>query len=221
VIEALLLDFDGLLYDTESAAYEAWNELYARHGVQLALDLWVRETIGRPPGTARFDPAAHLEQLAGVTLDASALGGARDDRKRALLPDQLMPGAAELLHGARARGLRTAIVTSNSRPNVLEHLARAGCAIRFDALVTADGDLARGKPNPVLYLEALELFGLQPAQAVAFEDSPTGIAAAKAAGLFCIAVPNDITRGAPGLEAADRILGSLAEVDLDALSSPR
>ncbi|MGI8713175.1 MAG: HAD family hydrolase [Solirubrobacteraceae bacterium] len=218
MIEALLLDFDGLLYDTETAEYQSWNELYVRYGQHLALDLWVRETIGRPPGTTGFDPAGRLERLAGVTLEPDAVIRARQEGKRERLPDHLMPGADALLAAAGARGLRTAIVSSNFRVNVLEHLARAGCSFGFDALVTADGDPDRGKPNPTLYLEALARLALEPAQAVAFEDSPAGIAAAKAAGLWCVAVPNQITRGAPGLEAADQMLSSLVEVALDQLT---
>lgn len=85
------------------------------------------------------------------------------------------------------------------------------------ALRSAEGDRERGKPNPGLYLEALASLGLRPPQAVALEDSANGIAAAKAAGLACIAVPNAVTRGAARLEAADRLLGSLVEVDLDDL----
>lgn len=177
VIEALLLDFDGLLYDTEGAEYHAWNDVYARYGLELELSLWVREAIGRPPAA----------------------------------------GAPELLDASRARGLRTAIVTSNDSANVRRHLARAQCTFRFDALISAEGGRERGKPNPGLYLEALATFGLDPEQAVALEDSPNGIAAAKEAGLACIAVPNAVTRGAAGLEAADRLLDSLVQVDLDDL----
>jgi HAD superfamily hydrolase (TIGR01509 family) len=226
VIEALLLDFDGLLYDTESAEYQAWNDLYARYGLELELGRWVREAIGRPPGTEGFDPVARLHELVGGELDVAALRTAGERGKRERLPHRLMPGAPELLDAARARALRTAIVTSNDSANVRRHLARAGCTFRFDALISAEGDRERGKPNPALYLEALTTFGLGPEQAVALEDSPNGIAAAKAAGLLCIAVPNAVTRGAAGLEAADVVLESLAQVDLDDLpraaqSTPR
>lgn len=217
MIKALLLDFDGLLYDTEVAVYGAWNELYARHGHQLPLDLWVRESIGRPPGASDFDPVAHLQTLIDEELDLEAARVAAEQRKRELLPHRLMPGAAELLDGARARGLRTAIVTSNNAANVRGHLARAGCTFAFEALVSAEGDRARGKPSPTLYLEALERLGLAPEQAIALEDSPNGILAAKGAGLACIAVPSEVTRGATGLAAADLVLGSLADVDLDDL----
>ena len=220
MIEALLLDFDGLLYDTESAEYQAWNDLYARYGLELELSLWVREAIGRPPGAEGFDPIVRLSELVGGELDVAALQSAGLEGKRERLPHRLMAGAPELLDAARARGLRLAIVTSNSSANVRRHLARAGCTFDFDALISAEGDRERGKPNPALYLEALAAFGLGPGQAVALEDSPNGIAAAKAAGLACIAVPNAVTRGAAGLEAADVVLESLAEVDLDDLPRP-
>ena len=67
----------------------------------------------------------------------------------------------------------------------------------FDRIVTADGDVARAKPLPVLYLEALRGSAVGAAEAVAFEDSPNGIRAAKAAGIFCVAVPNGVTASLP------------------------
>jgi HAD superfamily hydrolase (TIGR01509 family) len=219
VIRALLLDFDGLLYDTESSAYGAWEQLYAEHGAHLSLRTWVGQVIGKPPGLSGFDPLAELERLTGERFDRDAVLAERDARRAPMLPHHLMPGADALLAGAREAGLKTAIVTSNSLANVQAHLARAGNAHRFDAIVCADGDPARGKPAPTLYLEALERLGLDATEAIALEDSPNGIAAARGAGVYCIAVPNDITRGAPGLEAADRTIGSLTELRAPALIS--
>ena len=213
MLKALLLDFDGLLYDTETAAYFTWEELYGRHGARLSRELW-REVIGRPPGASGFDPIDELERQTGTTLDRVTTRAERDARKRELLPERLMDGAAALLSDARSAGLLTAIVTSNSRANVDRHLARAGVEHPFDAIVCADGDPVRGKPSPTLYLEALTRLALDPGEAIALEDSPNGIAAAKAAGLYTIAVPNDLTRRAPGLEAADRLLSSLTELEL-------
>jgi HAD superfamily hydrolase (TIGR01509 family) len=212
VIRALLLDFDGLLYDTESSAYGAWETVFAEHGVHLSLRTWVGEVIGRSPGSSSFDPISELERLSGHRVDRHAVLADRDARRQAMLPHKLMPGADALLAGAEAAGIKTAIVTSNSLVNVEGHLARADNTHRFDAIVCADGDPVRGKPNPTLYLEALERLGLDADEAIAFEDSPNGIVAAQAAGLYCIAVPSEITRGAPGLEAADRTIGSLTEL---------
>jgi HAD superfamily hydrolase (TIGR01509 family) len=221
VIRALLLDFDGLLYDTESSAYGTWEQLYAEHGVHLSLRTWVGEVIGRPPGASRFDPLAELERITGERFDREAVLAERDARRQAMLPHHLMPGADALLAGAREAGLETAIVTSNSLANVQGHLARAGCTHPFDAIICADGDPARGKPHPTLYLEALQRLRLRASEAIAFEDSPNGVAAAKGAGLYCVVVPNEITRGAPGLEAGDRTVDSLTELSLSELTAGR
>jgi HAD superfamily hydrolase (TIGR01509 family) len=217
VIRALLLDFDGLLVDTENAAYRSWSESYAEYGVELPVELWVKEAIGRASGEASFDAAAHLQLIAGVELDRDELIAGRAARKRSLLPDTLMPGVAELLHSARARGLRLAIVTSEYRERVLDQLERIGYRAPWDAIVSADGDAERGKPNPTLYLEALAELDLDATQAIAFEDSPAGVAAAKASGLRCVVVPNSITRGAEGLDAGDLVIDSLADVTLAGL----
>ena len=219
MIRALLLDFDGLLYDTESSAYGVWEQLYAEHGAHLSLARWVGEVIGRAPGASGFDPLAELTRITGERFDRDAVLAQRDARRQALLPHHLLPGADELLADARARGLQTAIVTSNSLAKVHAHLARAGCTHPFDAIVCADGDPARGKPAPTLYVEALERLGRQADEAVALEDSPNGVAAAKAAGVYCIAVPSEITRGAPGLQDADRTIGSLSELALSELKA--
>jgi beta-phosphoglucomutase-like phosphatase (HAD superfamily) len=84
------------------------------------------------------------------------------------------------------------------------------------AVVSADGDTERCKPSPALYLEALELLGVEAAGAVAIEDSPNGIAAARAAGIFCVAFPNDVT-SALDFSHADLVLESLEDVPLDDL----
>jgi len=88
----------------------------------------------------------------------------------------------------------------------------------WDAICTADRDPARAKPRPVLYLEALELLDVAAREAVAFEDSPNGVLAAKAAGVFCVAIPNEVTRDLGLAEAgADIVLDSLAELPPEAL----
>jgi HAD superfamily hydrolase (TIGR01509 family) len=214
MIEALLFDFDGLLYDSETSAYEVWRELYAEHGAEFPRELWQQQVMGRPPGTSGFDPLEHLEELAAPGLDPELTEADRDRRRGELFPHELIDGATGLLARAHARGIRTAIVSSNHVERIHEHLARAGQEADFDAIITADGDSERGKPSPALYLEALEVLGVDAARAVAFEDSPNGIRSAKAAGLYVVAVPNWLTEGAAGLEQADEILPTLADYTL-------
>jgi beta-phosphoglucomutase-like phosphatase (HAD superfamily) len=111
-------------------------------------------------------------------------------------------------------------VSSSSQDWVHRHLGRLERAEHFDLIVTADGDADRAKPAPTLYLEALDRLGLHAEEAVAFEDSPNGIAAAKAAGIFTVAVPNGVT-AALGLDAADVLVPSLAELPFAHLVAQR
>lgn len=211
MIRALLFDFDGLLLDTEGPCYRAWAEVYEAHGQTLGLDVWSAAvgTIGA------FDPAAHLRGLTGVELDEAAREAKRRRELDLCALEELRPGVAELLDQAEARHLATAIVSSSSDDWIAGHLAQRRLLDRFDAIVCANGDRERAKPRPTLYLAALDRLGVGATEALAFEDSPNGVAAAKAAGLVCVAVPNEITCTLD-LSAADLIVPSLADVDFDA-----
>jgi HAD superfamily hydrolase (TIGR01509 family) len=213
LIRALLFDFDGLLVDTETADHRAWQETYGEHGVELALERWA-QAIGTLGG---FDPLAHLEELVGAPVDREAVLAAKSRRSRALAhAEPFRPGVLDYLAEARARGLHVAIVSSASDWWIREHLERLETADGWACIVCANGDEARAKPLPDLYVEALETLGAGPHEAVAFEDSPNGIAAAKAAGIFTVAVPNATTAGLD-VSAADMVVASLEEVPLPML----
>jgi HAD superfamily hydrolase (TIGR01509 family) len=210
-VRAFLFDFDGLILDTELASRAGWELLYREHGHELPADLWAT-LVGTTH--APWDPRAHLEELVGKPLEWEELNERRYAHEIALIEaEELRPGIAEYLAAARRDGLKRAIVSSSTRPWVDMHLERLEEAMGWDAICTADGDPARAKPAPTLYLEALELLGVGAHEAVAFEDSPHGVRAAKAAGVFCVAVPNEVTREL-GLEeaGADLVLDSLADL---------
>jgi HAD superfamily hydrolase (TIGR01509 family) len=209
-VRALLFDFDGLLIDTEGPSYRSWAELYEQHGHELTIATW-SAAVGTIGG---FDPEQDLASL-GVELAEEHL----DDRRQRDLDlcdvEELRHGVEELLHEADARGIRCAIVSSSSDWWIERHLSRRGMLDRFELVVTANGDAGVAKPLPTLYLRALEQLAVDPADAIAFEDSPNGVAAAKAAGLFTVAVPNEVT-GTLDLSAADRVVETLLEFELPA-----
>jgi HAD superfamily hydrolase (TIGR01509 family) len=209
-IRAFLFDFDGLILDTELASRAGWELLYRDHGHELPPELWA--TVVGTYGA--WDPMAHLEELVGEPLEREALNVRRYAHEIALIEaEELRPGIAEYLAAARQHGLKRAIVSSSSRRWVETHLERLEEAVGWDAICTAEGDRHRAKPAPTLYLEALETLGVASSEAVAFEDSPNGVKAAKEAGIFCVAVPNEVTRDL-GLEesGADLVLDSLADL---------
>jgi HAD superfamily hydrolase (TIGR01509 family) len=207
-VRALLFDFDGLLIDTEGPSYRSWAELYEQHGHELTLDDW-SAAIGTIGG---FDPAADLVAR-GVALEEEHLEGRRQRDLDLCDVEELRPGVTELLDAADARGIRCAIVSSGADWWIERHLSRHDVLDRFAFVLAANGDAGIAKPRPTLYLRALERLGVDAAEAIAFEDSPNGVAAAKAAGIFTVAVPNEVT-GTLDLSAADRIVDTLLEFDL-------
>jgi HAD superfamily hydrolase (TIGR01509 family) len=215
-LRAFLFDFDGLLLDTELASRAGWQRLYREHGHELPTDLWAT-LVGTTH--APWNPGEHLEELVGEPLDWEALNERRRAHELTLIEaEELRPGIAEYLAAARQHALKRAIVSSATRTWVDMHLERLEETVGWDAIVTADGDPSRAKPAPVLYLEALGLLEVDANEAVAFEDSPNGVLAAKAAGIYCVAIPNEVTREL-GLEeaGADIVLDSLADLPPDAL----
>jgi beta-phosphoglucomutase-like phosphatase (HAD superfamily) len=213
MIRALLFDFDGLLVDTESPAYRAWADVYREHGHELTIDTW-SAAIGTLQGFSPFDD---LERRLGRPLDRDSVNARRREVEFAAADlEELRDGVADYLAEAERLGLTRAIVSSSGREWIERHLERLGLLDGWSCIVAANGDAARAKPRPTLYLEALELLKVSADEAIAFEDSPNGIAAAKAAGLYCIAVPNPTT-ATLDFGRADLILRSLEDVPLEEL----
>ncbi len=212
-IRALFFDFDGLILETEGPIYQSWRELYASYGVELPFSSFAH-TIGVAENT--FDLLGMLEERLGRRLPRDEIAPKRRERELELVRLQpILPGVAEALRSARRLGLKQAAVSSSTRAWVAGHLERLGLRELFDGLVTRE-DARRTKPDPELYLAALRLLAVASDQAVAFEDSPSGVRAAKAAGIFCVAVPSELTRSMP-LDGADLRIDSLAEMPLEEL----
>ena len=212
-IRAFLFDFDGLILDTETASRAGWQWLYREHGHELPQDKWAT-VVGT---TGVWSPMDHLEELVGEPLEREALNERRYAHELTIIEaEELRPGIAEYLAAAERHGLRRAIVSSSSRRWIDMHLARLERTVGWDAILTADGVHSRAKPNPILYIEALDALGVRADEAIVFEDSPNGVRAGKDAGIFTVAIPNSVTRDY-GLEEADLVLHSLAELPPDEL----
>jgi HAD superfamily hydrolase (TIGR01509 family) len=205
-IDALILDFDGLILDTESPILEEWQATFRARGHELGLEVW-QHALG---SHGVYDPCAHLAELTGESFDHEALR--QEVRARNLARCEaldLLPGVRERLEEARALALRTAVASSSSAAWVEGWLERHRIRPLFDAVCARD-HVARVKPAPDLYLLAAARLHVPTARCLVFEDSPNGIRAARAAGMRCVAVPNPVTRTLP-LDGADLVLGSLAD----------
>ena len=214
MIKALIFDFDGLILDTETPEFETWREIYREFGQDLNLEMWGKTVGGM--AASDFRPLPHLETLLGrdlTPLNLSARASAQNlDRILALPP---LPGVPGTLRAARRLGLRLAVASSSHHRWVDGHLTRLGLTHFFEAVKCAD-DVARTKPEPDLYLSALEALGVSANEAIAFEDSPNGVTAARRAGLFVVAIPNPITAQLK-IEGENLRLNSMADLALDKL----
>jgi HAD superfamily hydrolase (TIGR01509 family) len=207
LLSAIVFDFDGLILDTEEPIYRSWLEVYRAHGEDLPFERWI-QTVGS--SNAAFDPRGHLEQRLGRELSADVLKRRVERRTEMILAKPALPGVVDLVAAARSAGLKLGVASSSSREWVSGHLSRMGILHQFDCLRCRD-DVVAVKPQPDLYLAVLAWLSVPAADAVAIEDSPNGVTAAKTAGMWCVAIPNFITSGLD-LTHADLILASLKGV---------
>jgi HAD superfamily hydrolase (TIGR01509 family) len=205
-IRAAVFDLDGLLVDSEPIQIAAWQEFLAGYGRRLDDEL-----LGRMFGLRLRDSARLIADELQLPLTPEEVFQQRDAVFFRLLEAGIMPlpGAVETVRALGQRGLRLALATSGHRRYADLVLAELGLVGEFTVEVTGD-EVVHGKPAPDIYRLAAQRLGVLPAACVAFEDAPAGIAAAKDAGMRCLAVPNEHTAGLPGLERADGILSSLA-----------
>ena len=213
MIKAIVFDFDGVILDTETPDYETWAEVYTEHGARLDRALWEGFIGG---SSASFDVLGHLRESSSAPLDGEAVRVQRRQRYIDRIDaSPVLPGVLEYLRDAKTRKLRLAVASSSSVDWVEGHLARRRLLPYFDSIRARD-HVAKVKPDPELYATSVAGLGVQPHEAVAIEDSANGVNAAKAAGLFCVVVPNPMTVDLP-TQAADMRLDALSDMPLGAL----
>ncbi|MGY6657105.1 HAD family hydrolase [Amycolatopsis sp. TRM77291] len=202
---AVIFDCDGLLMDTEPCWSVAETELFARRGLPFGPDEKalvigkslpaaagaMAEAFGEPEGGAGI--AAELLRLVTEVVTAKA---------------EAMPGARELVE-LTAAAVPVAVASNSPRTLLDAALVRGGLAEMFPVKLAAD-EVAAPKPDPEMYLTACALLDVDPADALAFEDSMTGLRSARAAGVTVIGVPTLKQQDFP----ADIVIGSLRDEEL-------
>jgi len=206
-ILAVVFDLDGLVLDTETPDYLRWKEVYEQFGLDLTIEAWAG-VVGRRD----VDLYAPLRARGA---DVAAIREACDHRLAVLIKDYLkpMPGFDALIHRLIPTGIRRGLASNSDRTHVDRVVDRLGLREHFDVIIAGD-EVPRWKPAPDIYLRALSRLDVHPKECAALEDSQSGIEAAKAAGLWCIAVPNQFTRH-QDLSKADRIVSSLEDITLN------
>ena len=216
MIRAVIFDMDGLIIDTEWPDYQSWQELYAAHGHDLPLADWIPYVGLWGPPLALYE---RLGALIGDGADADRLRAWRRARCDELVGQGMVPmtGFDALIERLARHDYRRGLASTSSRDWVDFIVDGLSVRPRFHAIVAGD-EVAARKPAPDVYLHAAERVGVPPSECLALEDSAPGVAAAKAAGMACVAVPNRVTVH-QDLSGADRQVAHLGEVTLELLRS--
>ena len=210
-LQAAVFDMDGLLVDSEPLWRRAEMGVFARYGVTLTEELclatrgmFVLDVARRFYEEHRW-PGPGPEEVADEVVDTMAGLLARDC--------ELKAGAGTAMAFCRARVPGLALASSSPRRLIDVVVDRFALGGTFDVLHSAEDEPA-GKPDPAVFLTTASLLGADPGRCVVFEDSPAGVAAARAAGMRCVAVPEHASPVADGeYDGADAVLATLEELD--------
>jgi sugar-phosphatase len=217
-VEAVVLDMDGVLIDTEPVWRAAQSAVFARFGVALSerdlldstgqpieelIPVWRRRASAPDPAGTELTDA----EIADLIIDRVIAHVTAEGRP--------MPGVTAAIALFERCGLRLAIASSSPFrliDAVCDRLGLTRITVRCSAM-----DEARGKPAPDVYLTAARRLGVAAANCLALEDSPAGVASARSAGMRCVAVPDPLLAADPRYREADLVLGSLTGLDEAAL----
>jgi putative hydrolase of the HAD superfamily len=187
--KAIIFDFDGLIVDTESVWYDVTKEVMLDYGCDLKLENFAKY-IGTTGGGLYDELNAMSNQPIDRELVKSRTNDLYQQRK-----DQfaLREGVLDYLQAAKEHGLKIGLASSSSRKWVVDYLERFKILDFFQVIKTSD-DVQKVKPDPELYVKALQELGVEANEALCFEDSLNGLTAAVGAGLHCVIVPNPVTQ---------------------------
>ncbi|RHW35694.1 HAD family hydrolase [Neobacillus notoginsengisoli] len=192
MIKGIVFDFDGLIVDTESLWFEAYQEIMKEFRCDLTL-----EEFSKVIGTTDEQLNEFFELTTGMTVDEAGLHvKTRDFYHQRAGSLELREGVREFLDEARELNLKIGLASSSGRDWVESYLKKFEILEYFETIKTKE-DVEKVKPDPALYVKALAALGIRPEETIAFEDSLNGSAAAIAAGMHCVIVPNPVTNHLP------------------------
>jgi HAD superfamily hydrolase (TIGR01509 family) len=211
---AVVFDFDGIVFDSETPEYESHRRIFERYGARLTTEEWCGQ-IGLWSEGHHERWHARLCAVSSSAPDWPSFAAEQRQLFESLVPPAPMAGIRDLLDLLVARGVATAIASSAPSRWVVPAATRVGIAARFQAIVAGD-QVAHRKPAPDVYREAVRRLGADPRRSIAIEDSAPGLASARAAGLKTVAIPHWLTNG-HDLGDADLRVAHAGELTLEML----
>lgn len=208
MIKAAIFDLDGLLIDSEPLHFAAWKRVYENHGHMLD-----KKEYTRFVGIGDMAVGKYIASKFKLNLMPEELVKEKKNIYFELIKDvKFIDGAVELIKSFKSRGVMMALASSDWRKTVNRILENSGYEKLFDVVICGD-DVKEMKPSPEIYLLTAKKLHTRPEECIAFEDSYSGVIAAKNAGIFCIAVPNKYTKRQR--LPADMIRNSLKEISVE------
>lgn len=206
----VIWDVDGVIIDSAAQHLEAWRAMAAENGFPFD-DALFWETFGM----RNADIMPRMFGISGPERRIAELASRKEElyRERLRREATALPGARELLAALHEAGYRQALGSSAPSANIETIVSLLGIAPYLEAIVSGE-NVPRGKPAPDIFVTAAERLGIAPARCLVIEDAPAGVAAAHAGGMRCLAVRRVGQEDAPGLERADYLATSLADVDV-------
>lgn len=212
-IKGLIFDFDGLILDTETAEVHIWEKVFQQFGLVFPLDRYL-QYVGHATDNHFVQDFMHDMGLSNDQKES-----ALSEYERLFFSSDFFntprEGVREFIQSGKGRGFNLGIASNSYFEWVIGHLRNLKLDQFFDPICTRD-DVSNSKPDPEIYNFVLKSWGFLPQEVFAFEDSPSGILAAKNAGIFCIAVPNPLTANMD-ISHADLEFSSFTEIDLHEL----
>lgn len=209
MLKAVIFDVDGTLLDTERIYMQAWKEAAAELGYEITDELLRKTRAINVKDAARI---FETEIGNGFSYDKTRTVRVRIAEEIIKRESPILkPGVAELLTFLRENGIRLAVASSTHLKGTKEHLSESGILEPFEVVVGGDM-VAKGKPNPDIFLKAAELLGLVPEECIVVEDSPAGIRAANGAGMKAVLVPDQAAITQEIIDMSDAVLKSLQDM---------
>ena len=210
-LEAVLFDMDGVMVDSEPLWTEAEKQLLARRNQRYSPSL-KSAMMGRDARSA----VAYLIEHYGLAESVGQLMEERNQLIAKFFKEHLkaIPGVLELVRSVMAAGIMTGLVSSSPKPLVELAVEKLGVTVLFDLIMSGD-QVVRGKPAPDIYISAAKNLGVKPQNCLVIEDAPHGVAAAKGAGMCCLAISSSVS--VEELALADRVVSGFEEVNVQLL----
>lgn len=208
-INAVIFDMDGVIFDTESLYLKHWCSIFSKYGYEMT-----KENYLLVMGRGRKVVKEKFLSIYGENLPIDNMYKEKDYELSKYIEENEVPikeGAYELLEFLKVNGYKVALATSAKRGRAMKHLKDSRFENYFDVIITGE-DIEKTKPNPEIFLKALERLNIEPKKAIVIEDSIAGIKAAKNAGIFAIHVPDLKELDEEIIKEADIIASNLLEV---------